>query len=84
MILTAQNEGFGICCVGSFEKEVRESVAAPNNSEILLLLAVGCPKRLDMATKLVHRARSKKKLPNLQRRNLRQTLRTAEKTLPLN
>jgi nitroreductase len=36
MILTAQAEGLGTCCVGSFdEKEVRETVNAPDNFEVI-------------------------------------------------
>ena len=64
MILTAQGEGLGTCCVGSFdEKEVHQTVKAPDNFEVLLLLAVGHPKeKLDMARKLPHLARPRKSL----------------------
>jgi nitroreductase len=41
MISTAVREELGICCVGSFGgKEVKETIKAPENFEVLLLLAV--------------------------------------------
>lgn len=56
MVLTAQSEGLGTCCVGSFDKkEVHETVKAPGNFEVLLLLAVGYAKdKLDVTRKLLH------------------------------
>jgi nitroreductase len=64
MVLTAQAEGLGTCCVGSFdEKEVHQTVKAPDNFEVLLLLAVGYPKeKLDVTGKLLHLARPRKSL----------------------
>ena len=64
MILTAQSEGLGTCCVGSFdEKEVRHTVKAPENYKVILMLAVGYPKgKLDVASKLLHLARPRKSL----------------------
>jgi nitroreductase len=64
MILTATSEGLSTCCVGSFdEKEVRETVKAPDNFEVLLLLAVGYSReKLDLSGKLLHLMRSKKTL----------------------
>lgn len=64
MVLTAESEGLSTCCVGSFdEKEVRETVKAPNNFEVLLLLAVGYTReKLDLTRKLVRLARPRKVL----------------------
>ncbi len=64
MILTATSEGLGTCCVGSFdEKEVKKTVKAPDNFEVLLLLAVGYSrKKLDLSSKLMHLGRSRKTL----------------------
>ena len=64
MILTAQAEGLRTCCVGSFdEKEVHETVKAPENFEVILLLAVGYPKdKVNAASKLLHLARPRKSL----------------------
>ncbi len=64
MILTAQAEGLGTCCVGSFdEAEVRQTVKAPANWEVIVMLAVGYPKeKLDVASNLLHLARPRKKL----------------------
>jgi nitroreductase len=62
MILVAQAEGLGTCCVGSFdEPEVRHTVKAPDNWEVVVMLAVGYPKeKLDVASKLLHLARPRK------------------------
>jgi nitroreductase len=67
MILAAQGEGLGTCCVGSFdEKEVRETVNAPNNFEVLLLLALSYTKEnLDMAGKLLYLTRPRKSLSEI-------------------
>jgi nitroreductase len=64
MVLTAQAEGLGTCCVGSFdEPEVHQLVKAPSNFEVLLLLAVGYPKeKLDVARKLLLLQRPRKNL----------------------
>ena len=49
--------------MGSFdEKEVRETVKAPDNFAVLLLLAVGYAKKLDVADKFLHLARPRKSL----------------------
>jgi nitroreductase len=67
MILTAQAEELGTCCVGSFdEKEVHQTVKAPDNFEVLLLLAVGYPKeKVDVASKLLHLGRPRKSLAEI-------------------
>ena len=64
IILTATSEGLSTCCVGSFdEKEVQETLKAPDNFEVLLLLAVGYSReKLDLSRKLVHLARPRKNL----------------------
>jgi nitroreductase len=64
MILTAQAEGLGTCCVGSFdETEVRQAVKAPDNYEVIVMLAVGYAKdKLDVGSKLLHLARPRKSL----------------------
>ena len=67
MILTAVSEGLSTCCVGSFdEKEVKETVNAPSNFEVLLLLAVGYSReKLDLSGKLLHLGRARKKLSDV-------------------
>ena len=64
MILTAQAEGLCTCCVGSFdESEVRKTVKASDNYEVILMLALGYPKeKLDVANKLLHLVRPRKSL----------------------
>jgi nitroreductase len=64
MILTAQAEGLGTCCVGSFdEAEVKVTVKAPDNYEVVMMLAVGYPKgKLEVASKFLHLARPRKSL----------------------
>ena len=63
IILTATSEGLSTCCVGSFdEKEVRETLKAPDNFEVLLLLAVGYSReKLDLTSKLRASCPPKKK-----------------------
>ena len=64
MVLTAQAEGLGTCCVGSFnEAEVRHAVKAPDNYEVIVMLAVGYPKeKLDITRKLLLLQRPRKNL----------------------
>jgi nitroreductase len=64
MVLTATSEGLSTCCVGSFEeKEVKETLKVPSNFEVLLLLAVGYSReKLDLSSKLLHLAHSRKTL----------------------
>jgi len=64
MILTAISEGLSTCCVGSIdEKEVREAIGAPQDFEVLVLLAVGYPgEKLDLSSKVVHLMRARKTL----------------------
>ena len=73
MILTAVSEGLSTCCVESFDgKEVKETIKAPENFEVLLLLAV-CyvGEKLDLSSNLLNLVRSRKKVKrSCQRRNI--------------
>ena len=67
MILTAVSEGLSTCCVGSFdEKEVRTTVGAPENMEVLLLLAVGyAQEKLDLSSKVLNIMQTRKTLTDV-------------------
>jgi nitroreductase len=67
MVLTATNEGLGTCWIGSFsEDEIREILKIPENFRIVALLAVGYSrKKLDLAGKLLHLIRRRKKLKKI-------------------
>lgn len=66
MVLTAQAEGLGTCCVGSFdEAEVRQTVKAPDNYEVIVMLPLGYPKKLDIASKLLRAVRQRKSLSEI-------------------
>jgi len=67
MVLTAQSEGLGTCCVGSFdEAEVKQTVKVPDNYEVIVMLAVGYPRgKLDVGSKLLHLARPRKSLSDV-------------------
>jgi nitroreductase len=67
MVLTAISEGLSSCCVGSFdEKEVKATVEVPENSEVLLLLAIGySAEKLDLSSKVLHLMRLRKTLSEL-------------------
>ena len=67
MVLTAISEGLSTCCVGSFdEKEVRETLKAPENFEVLLLLAVGyAGEKIDLRSKVLSLMRSRKTLSEI-------------------
>ena len=66
MILTAQAEELGTCCVGSFdEAEVRQTVKAPDNWKVVLMLAVGYPKKIDVASTLMHTVHRTKSLSDI-------------------
>ncbi len=64
MVLTAVGEGFGTCCVGSFnESDVKELLKVPDDYEVLVLLTVGYPKeKLDLSSKLLRLVRTRKLL----------------------
>jgi nitroreductase len=67
MVLTAQAEGLGTCCVGSFdEAKVKQTVKAPDNYEVIMMLAVGYSKgKLDVANKFLHLMRPRKSLSDV-------------------
>jgi nitroreductase len=67
MVLTAQAEGLGTCCVGSFdEAKVKQTINAPDNYEVIMMLAVGYPKgKLDVASKFLHLMRPRKSLSDV-------------------
>ena len=67
MVLTAQSEGLGTCCVGSFdEAEVKQTVKAPDNYEVIVMLVVGYPKgKLDSTSKFLHLMRPRKSLSDI-------------------
>ena len=66
MVLVAQAEGLGTCCVGSFdEAEVRQTVKAPDNYEAIVMLAVGYPKKVNLASTLLHAVRRTKSLSDM-------------------
>jgi len=67
MVLTATNEGLGTCWIGSFsEDEIREMLKIPENFRVVALLAVGYSrKKLDLAGKLLHLIRRRKKLKKI-------------------
>ena len=49
--------------MGSFdEAEVRQTVKAPDNYEVIVMLALGYPKKIDVASTVFHLARHKKSL----------------------
>ncbi|MCL5876661.1 MAG: nitroreductase family protein [Candidatus Bathyarchaeota archaeon] len=64
MVLTAVGEGFGTCCVGSFnESDVKELLKVPDDYEALVMLTVGYPKeKLDLSNKLLRLVRTRKLL----------------------
>jgi nitroreductase len=46
MILAATAEGLGTCCVGSFSEEnVKKALGIPENLSVVVMLAVGFPKK---------------------------------------
>ena len=67
MVLTAVSEGLSTCCVGSFdEKEVRQTIGAPDKYEVLVMLTVGYSKdKMDLSGKLLHLVRTRKTLPEV-------------------
>lgn len=67
MVLTAINEGLGTCWIGSFnEDEIREMLKIPENFRVVALLAIGYSrKKFDLAGKLLHFVRRRKKLKKI-------------------
>lgn len=62
MVLTAVSEGFGTCCVGSFnEADVKALLKIPENFEVIVMIPIGYPQeKLDLSSKLLHLVRSRK------------------------
>ena len=67
MVLIATNEGLGTCWIGSFnEDEIREMLKIPENFRVVALLAIGYSrKKFDLAGKLLHFVRRRKKLKKI-------------------
>jgi nitroreductase len=67
IVLTATNEGLGTCWIGSFnEDEIREMLKIPENFRVVALLAIGYSrKKFDLAGKLLHFVRRRKKLKKI-------------------
>ena len=67
MVLTATSEGLGTCWIGSFnEKQVKELLSIPERFRVIALLAVGYRReKLELASKVLHFFRRKKKLQKI-------------------
>jgi len=64
MVLTATSEGLGTCWIGSFdEDQIKGMLRIPEKFRVVALLAVGYPrKKLDLAGKILHFIRRRKRL----------------------
>ena len=64
MVLTATSEGLATCWIGSFyENQVKELLSIPERFKVIALLAVGYRReKLELASKVLHFFRRKKKL----------------------
>ncbi len=67
IVLAATSEGLGTCWVGSFkEEDVKKFLSIPERFSVVALLAVGYPRRkLDLAGKILHLIRRRKKLDRI-------------------
>jgi len=67
IVLAATNEGLGTCWIGSFsEDEIREMLKIPEKFRVVALLAIGYSrKKFDLAGKLLHFVRRRKKLKKI-------------------
>jgi nitroreductase len=67
IVLAATSIALGSCWIGMFnEKEVRKIIDLPKNFEIIVLLALGYPrKKLDLWAKILHTMRPRKKLQEI-------------------
>jgi nitroreductase len=67
MVLVATNEGLGTCWIGSFnENEIKEMLKIPEKFRVVALLAIGYSrKKFDLAGKLLHFIRRRKKLKKI-------------------
>jgi nitroreductase len=67
IVLTATSEGLATCWIGSFnENQVKELLSIPERFRVIALLAVGYRReKLEMASKVLHFLRRKKKLQKI-------------------
>jgi nitroreductase len=67
MVLTATNQGLGTCWIGSFnENGIKEMLKIPEKFRVVALLAIGYSrKKFDLAGKLLHFVRRRKKLKKI-------------------
>jgi nitroreductase len=67
MVLTATSEGLATCWIGSFyENQVKELLSIPERFKVIALLAVGYRReKLELASKVLHFFRRKKKLQKI-------------------
>jgi nitroreductase len=67
MVLTATSEGLATCWIGSFnENQVKELLSIPERFRVIALLAVGYRhEKLELASKVLHFFRRKKKLEKI-------------------
>jgi len=67
MVLTATSEGLGTCWIGDFKEDrVKEMLKIPENFRVVALLAVGYPRKtLDIAVKIFHFVRKRKRLEKI-------------------
>jgi nitroreductase len=67
IVLAATSEGLGTCWVGSFnENQVKELLKIPERFRVIALLALGYQReKLDLADKVLHFFRSRKKLEEI-------------------
>ena len=67
MVLAATSEDLGTCWIGSFnENQVKELLSIPERFRVIALLALGYPReKLDLAGKVLHFFRRKKKLEKI-------------------
>jgi nitroreductase len=64
IVLTATGEGLGTCWIGSFnEDQIKEMLKIPEKFRVVALLAIGYQrKKLDLAGKILHFIRRRKRL----------------------
>lgn len=67
IVLAATSEDLGTCWIGSFnENQVKELLSIPERFRVIALLALGYPReKLDLAGKVLHFFRRKKKLEKI-------------------
>ncbi len=67
MVLTATSEGLGTCWIGSFnENQVKKLLSIPERFRVIALLALGYGrKKMDLAGKVLHFFRRRKKMEKI-------------------